>query len=99
MTARTHYKTHEQPCTMPVSKYSPKMSACGSKTCNFDTASSFTGWVFASVAKETGVRVSVVGGAGVVQFDLPTGTTLNQSCVRQPSGTQAAIGCPVEDLT
>lgn len=30
---------------------------------------------------------------GVVEFDLPIGTTLNQSCGRVPSGTQAAIGC------
>lgn len=35
---------------------------------------------------------------GVVQFDLPIGVTLNQSCVREPSVTQAAIGCSGKDL-
>lgn len=57
MPARTYYKTHGQPRTVPVCKYSPKMSACGSRTCNFDAASSFTGWMFASVAKVTGALV------------------------------------------
>lgn len=57
--ARAHYKTHGQPRTVPVCKYSLKMSACGSKTCNFHAASILTGWVFALVAKETGVQVSV----------------------------------------
>lgn len=66
--------------------------ACGSRTCNFDAAFSSTSWVFAAVAKGTGVRVF----PGVVQFDFPIGTTLNQSCVREPSGAQAAIGCPGE---
>lgn len=30
---------------------------------------------------------------GVVQLDLPIGAILNQSCVREQSVTQAAIGC------
>lgn len=56
--AWNHYKTHGQTCTVPVCKYSPKLSACGSKTCNFDAVSSLTGRAFASVAKVTGMSVS-----------------------------------------
>lgn len=58
MPAKTHYKAYGQPRTVPLCKYSLKMSAWGCKTYNFDVASSSAGWVFASVVEVTGVWVS-----------------------------------------
>lgn len=32
---RSHYKVRGPLCSVPLCKYSPQMTACGSKTCNF----------------------------------------------------------------
>lgn len=71
------------------------MSACGSRTCNFDAAFQLD-WL--------GVCPGCQGiGCASERFLVRLSLTFllgqpNQSCVREPSVAQAAIGRPGEDL-